>query len=236
MDTHAHRWRIAERRDTIVELTRSGCDRDFSLFQKAPLGPGRVSYELGQPKGGFVMLRQDPNTGRFIESTDPTRECSVEGCQKLADRHRTICITHHNRLYRYGTYEAITKTDEQKLLSRVRKTDGCWIWVGAVNSGNGYGRINRTYAHRYAYELLVGPIPEGLQLDHLCRVPLCVYPAHLEPVTPRENIRRGIKGVLTTHCPQGHPYDEENTGKVKGRPAGRWCKACNRERSKHRHG
>jgi hypothetical protein len=86
--------------------------------------------------------------------------------------------------------------------------------------------------HRVAYELLVGPIPEGLELDHLCRNTRCVNPEHLEPVTGRENLMRAVsswaaKNAAKTHCPQGHPYDEENT-KVK-RDGGRACRACGRE-------
>lgn len=71
---------------------------------------------------------------------------------------------------------------------------GCWIWTGELNR-NGYGRVwrlgRRVMAHRAMYELLVGPIPEGLVLDHLCRVRCCVNPKHLEPVTVRENTIRG---------------------------------------------
>lgn len=70
--------------------------------------------------------------------------------------------------------------------------DGCWEWTGAKTAA-GYGQFTRRkeYAHRHAYEDLVGPIPEGLVIDHLCRNPSCVNPDHLEPVTQRENIRRG---------------------------------------------
>lgn len=83
--------------------------------------------------------------------------------------------------------------------SRVDKTDGCWLWTSTV-VWNGYGqfRINnrRVYAHRFAYEQVVGPVPDGL--DHLCRNRRCVNPAHLEPVTRQENLRRGAGsgGVL----------------------------------------
>lgn len=80
---------------------------------------------------------------------------------------------------------------------RVKKTDGCWIWQGPDN-GQGYGTLRlpgvrkKSYAHRVSYEMLVGPIPEGLYLDHLCRNPPCVNPDHLEPVTHAENVRRGL--------------------------------------------
>ena len=78
-------------------------------------------------------------------------------------------------------------------------------------------------AHRVAYELQVGPIPVGLQLDHLCRVRSCVNPAHLEPVTSAENTRRGLR-AMKTHCPQGHPYAGEN---LLIRPTGqRRCRTC----------
>lgn len=109
----------------------------------------------------------------------------------------------------------------------------CIVWT-ATYTGGGYGAFwNGTRlvrAHRFAYELLVGPIPEGLALDHLCRVRRCVAPAHLEAVTQRENIRRGLlfiprKGVrggtrkgahrgprpAMTHCPLGHELTPENT-------------------------
>lgn len=100
----------------------------------------------------------------------------------------------------------------------------CWLWTGHCWQ-NGYGAIANQkrdhLAHRVGYELLVGPIPEGLQLDHLCRNRRCVNPAHLEPVTNQENRRRYT--VLITHCPKGHPYDETNTYVRLGK---RNCRIC----------
>jgi len=94
---------------------------------------------------------------------------------------------------------------------------GCWLWAIAFNRG-GYGRATQhgraASAHRAVYEAFVGPIPPGLQIDHLCRNRLCVNPAHLEPVSAKENIRRrGLTGMGARHaakttCPRGHLYDK----------------------------
>ena len=119
----------------------------------------------------------------------------------------------------------------------VEQADGCWLWAASKNL-DGYGRFllngKIVLAHRYAYELLVGPIPDGLQLDHLCRVRHCVYPPHLEPVTSRENILRGegitAKESRKTHCAHGHAFDEANTYHRPSRPQGRYCRTCNRDR------
>lgn len=114
--------------------------------------------------------------------------------------------------------------------------EGCWEWHGAKYS-DGYGmfseknagtgdKMKQHRAHRLVYELLVGPVPEGLVLDHLCRNTLCVNPHHLEPVTPRENQRRGMAGELKTSCNYGHPYDEANTRIAVG--GGRQCRECDK--------
>ncbi len=110
---------------------------------------------------------------------------------------------------------------------------GCWLWTAAVNA-SGYALLGSRYlssqlAHRFAYELLVGPIPAGLTLDHLCRVRWCVNPGHVEPVTRGENVRRGeiadvMRGERTT-CRHDHKLD----GRLgNGDP---YCLTCNRERA-----
>jgi hypothetical protein len=128
---------------------------------------------------------------------------------------------------------------------RVDKTgpDGCWQWIGA-KWARGYGIFTlpgtqqRIAAHRWGYEHLVGPIPDGLELDHLCRNRQCVNPEHLEPVTHLENVRRGLVRQNgqherdKTHCPQKHPYDERNT-KVTDR-GHRKCRACDAARTRRR--
>jgi hypothetical protein len=114
---------------------------------------------------------------------------------------------------------------------------GCWLWTGSTHK-QGYGQlfVDKKYitsAHRYSYELHKGPIPEGLEIDHLCRQRSCVNPAHLEAVTHAENIRRGETGSNfrnVTHCPQGHEYNEENTyiRKLKTGGTARKCRMCER--------
>jgi hypothetical protein len=124
---------------------------------------------------------------------------------------------------------------EDRFWSKVRRTDLCWEWE-ASHDTRGYGLLwlDRRWigAHRFAYELLVGRIPEGLELDHLCRNKGCVRPDHLEPVTHRENsiravpFKRVVRGYRVTHCKQGHEYTPENTILYRGH---RSCRACANE-------
>jgi hypothetical protein len=120
----------------------------------------------------------------------------------------------------------------------VNDSTGCWEWA-AGRGRNGYGRFRwgdaTRYAHRVAYEELVGPVPLGLQLDHLCRVTHCCNPAHLEPVTPRENTLRGVARFVNlskTACPAGHEYSSENTYMHKG---SRYCRECGRQHARRRY-
>ena len=120
-----------------------------------------------------------------------------------------------------------------------RPTDGsCWEWTGAKWKGYGQfgtqitpGKWRNVKAHRFAYEMFVGPIPEGLQLDHLCRNPGCVNPDHLEPVTNRENGLRGTSPAAVhakaTHCVNGHEFTPENTYRPPGKNE-RACRECQR--------
>lgn len=118
------------------------------------------------------------------------------------------------------------------------KTNGCWIWLGsAVNGGYGdvYDRGRHVRAHRWTYETLIGPIPTGLELDHLCRTPSCVNPTHLEAVTHAENVRRGTGACAVhaqkTHCLRGHIFDDANTYRDRH---GRRCRTCAKEYEQRR--
>jgi hypothetical protein len=123
----------------------------------------------------------------------------------------------------------------ERIMRMVVKSEaGCWEYAAHSRKGNSYRQVNvyvdgkqvLRYAHRVAYEHFVGEIPDGLQLDHVCRNRVCVNPAHLEPVTASENRRRAT--ALITHCPQGHPYDETN---MRVQPDGRrYCRECKRAR------
>lgn len=123
----------------------------------------------------------------------------------------------------------------ERFWSKVDKTGDCWLWQAGLAS-TGYGQFNSGSAHRFAYELVKGPIPEGLQIDHLCRNRKCVRPEHLEAVSCRENLLRGetlaALNVAKTRCPQGHGYTPENTYVVRRRNGRvfRVCKVCNREK------
>lgn len=123
-------------------------------------------------------------------------------------------------------------TTEDRFWAKVEPTGFCWLW--RASAPNGYGRFNyrqsgklvQVRAHRMAYELLVGPIPPGLQLDHLCRVPLCVNPDHLEPVTGQENTQRAWRvRVSSAYCKRGHEFTSQNTY-VSPNSNSRTCRAC----------
>ncbi len=124
------------------------------------------------------------------------------------------------------------KSRADRFWAKVEKTPECWLW-NAASTPLGYGLFwdgeRLVYAHRWAYEDDFGPIPDGLEIDHLCRVSSCVNPKHLEAVTHQENMQRspvmGRGQSAKTHCKRGHEYTEENTYYTP-REGWRQCREC----------
>ena len=170
-------------------------------------------------------------------------QCTIPICDKPI-KTRGFCKAHYMRWWRHGDPLAGGKPSlvghpaEARFWQKVEKSADCWNWIGVKNSG-GYGQLQvkgrMVYAHRYAYELLTGPIPSGLTIDHLCRNRACVYPAHMEPVSRGGNVLRGeaptAYNARKTHCKHGHPFNAANTYFRLDRK-GRMCRECKRMRER----
>lgn len=201
-------------------------------------GCGRPHYAHGlcRPHG------RQKKRGQALVGLPPyvRRHCSVQACD-LEPVSLGLCSKHRARLDKHGDPNVEPpRPVREDVWSRVDASGDCWVWTGdkvKTKSGSCYGLIatsngprrTRTGAHRFVWELLVGPIPDDLQIDHLCRNTLCVNPDHLEPVTGTVNINRMpwnsyIKNSRKTHCKQGHPFTPENTRVVRNR--GRRCVIC----------
>jgi len=170
-------------------------------------------------------------------------QCTIPDCERPHEG-RGLCRHHYQQARRRGSLEQHPKRSPVSLADRLRDntllTPNCWLWTGYRNR-QGYGQITIKRevhpVHRVMYEWVVGPIPEGLECDHLCHGAdtsckggndcphrRCVNPKHLETVTPTENKHRGVH-ARKTHCPRGHLYDEINTYVSKG---SRFCRTCQR--------
>lgn len=175
----------------------ASCDRDATIRDMCP-----VHYQ------------------RWIRNTRRENPCSVPDCER-GQYSNGMCHLHYMRVRKYGSTHSRQRPIRDRFWEKVNK-DGpipsyapslgnCWLWTAALNIGYGvFGlgskngkTLGNVLAHRWAYEEANGPIGDGLYLDHLCRVPACVRPSHLEAVPPRENTRRAWMADLGSppHCP-----------------------------------
>jgi hypothetical protein len=146
-----------------------------------------------------------------------------------------MCQHHYDRARRSGQLAAVPKaTAEERFWSRIVKgsePDDCWTWTGS-RTANGYGHLyvagRMEYIHRLSFAWHVAPIPDDHEVDHLCRSRGCANWLHLEAVTHRENLLRGMtvtaRNAAVTSCPAGHPYDLANT--YVDPSGGRRCRRC----------
>jgi hypothetical protein len=170
--------------------------------------------------------------------------CMMDGCEGALEA-RGLCQKHYLRQWKYGdpnTVLAPTIThglsiaERLEFHSKLNPDTGCIEWQGSLG-GNGYARLEiapdrrRQQAHRLAYEINVGPIPDGMVIDHLCRNRKCINHKHLEVVTIKQNVLRGIgisaKNANKTHCLKGHPLSGDNLSITRGHGREvRRCKTC----------
>lgn len=154
-------------------------------------------------------------------------KCEWDDCDREAVA-RGYCYRCYQRARRTGLQK---KTAVEWFLQTIEPDGECVRWTGYIHPETGYGMTGGNMAHRRSYQLFVGPIPQGLVIDHLCRNRWCVNPAHLEPVTHRVNLLRGDtqtrRHAEQTHCVHGHPFDAANTYRWRG---SRVCRTCRRLR------
>lgn len=219
-----------------------------------PSGASGREIGLNDRAAGIVAAIDAGETGSVVGkrlgiSRERVRQIYTKATGRPIGRHSigTRCGTCGERFW--GTsaehttssvhQDTLQRKAEDRFWAYVAFGEGCWEWTGARNP-TGYGhsgikRIERSgYAHRLAYTLVVGPIPEGMTLDHLCRNRGCVRPGHLEAVTHRENVLRSpiapaAINARKTHCPKGHPYAGYNLMVMR---SGRACRTCRNEQAR----
>lgn len=168
----------------------------------------------------------------------PRYPCALEWCSRRTNVADDLCSKHRHYLKTRGHLPSQPLSERDRIFSRIDKGDGsgCWLWVGAADrNGSGYGctryQGRNQGAHRAVYQILRGPIPDGLQIDHLCGVKLCVNPDHLEPVTQLVNTQRAVLVATETHCASGHLWADDNE-RFRLSDGVRECRTCAREKTR----
>jgi hypothetical protein len=168
--------------------------------------------------------------------TDPEAKRQHDRAYYLANKERIKAQARARSAAIYaGTLQSASRTPlMEQLLRHVKLAGSHWLWSGSL-SEHGYGRLNvkgrTTLAHRVAYELYIGRIPDGMTLDHLCRVHACVNPKHLEPVSLVDNLMRGIPGRMKGRCRKGH---DSSHFALKRNGSTAYCRVCRNEELRRR--
>ncbi len=201
------------------QFTCSVCSKDFMQY---PSQMGKGVF-CSKPCYWSSLKQKEPhNKGKSVVIQKPCSNCGEPVSGPPAEvRRRKYC----SRTCAADAIRSSAADVKELIASRTLESpDGCWVWQATLNGG--YGRLrmdgSNVYAHRASYEAYVGPVPDGLFIDHLCRNRACVNPAHLEPVSMEENIRRGLAGYRA-HSPEekarrsaslkAHYLDPENRAK-----------------------
>jgi hypothetical protein len=209
----------------------------FRLALVCAVNPAPTSSASARPGRSTITRaayrahqRRSPSAARSGRSGRPRSPSATRRCGCRGRRPRSNPMT------------ATDWMDKLGLWFVPEPNTGCWLWFRCTLA-NGYGQLGssgrRYYAHRLSYELLVGTIPDGLTIDHLCRTRCCVNPSHMEVVTIKVNTNRGFSppalNSRKTHCINGHEFNESNTAHWKGWDLGkRRCRECHRERGRKR--
>lgn len=210
-------------------LCMCGCGRKTRVLQY-----GTPGYKKGESVRFIKGHGQPRRTDVPDEPANPSGLCMCGCGGKTALAHCNMSGYRRGHPKRFIEGHNAYKTGPRWLEEDRGHATPCWIWQ-LYKDPNGYGRSSKgdsrgVLAHRLVYEEQRGAIPAGLDLDHLCRVTSCVNPSHLEAVTHKVNMLRGVnppaQNALKTHCKRGHPFDAENTHYT---PAGkRRCRTCDR--------